>query len=103
MSIQFAARPKIIDFFISQSPDQPSLICISNNSAATTVTWKRNGILIVIDGIVFDSSQSVINTLHSTYENKLNFLISPVPSGLYTCTVINDFGNTTSDHELLRK
>ena len=40
----------------------------------------------------------MINTQHSTYENKLIFLTPAVPPGLYTCTVTNDLGNITSDY-----
>ena len=90
----FTDSPIITNFYISQI-SKYSLICISNNSAATVVTWKRNGNPINIDGVVFDNSQLVINTLHSTYENKL--ILSVISPGLYTCTVINDFGNATSE------
>ena len=92
----------ITNLYISQAP-QYSLTCISNSSAATVVTWKRNGTPITIDGVVFDSSQTVIDTQHSTYENKLIFLTSAVPPGLYTCMVTNDVGNVTSDYGILRK
>ena len=98
----FAVSPTISSFYISQAPEY-SLICISNNSAATVVTWKRNGVPITIDGIVFDSSQTVIDTQHSIYENKLVFLTFAVPPGLYTCMVTNDFGSTTSDHGINSK
>jgi hypothetical protein len=98
----FAASPTISSFYISQAPEF-SLICISNNSAATEVIWKRNGDPITIDGIIFESSQIVINTQDSTYKNKLTFLTSAVPPGLYTCMVINDFGNATSDYGILGK
>ena len=92
----------ILSIYISQAPEY-SLICISTNSAATVVTWKRNGVPIIIDGIVFDSSQTVIDTQHSTYANKLIFLTSAVPLGLYTCMVTNDFGNATSDYGINSK
>lgn len=95
-------NPIITNLYISQPP-QYSLICISNSSAATIVTWKRNGNPIMIDGIVFNSSQTVINTQHSTYENKLIFLTSTVPSELYTCMIANDLGSVTSDYGILRK
>ena len=98
--IYFAASPTISSFYISQVPKH-SLICISNNSAATVVTWKRNGVPIIIDGIVFDSSQTVIDTRHSTYENKLIFLTSAVPPGLYTCMITNDFGSANSDYGII--
>ena len=95
-------NPSITNLYISQAP-QYSLICISNSSAATIVTWKRNGNPITIDSIVFNSSQTVINTQYSTYENKLIFLASTVPAGLYTCMVANDLGSVTSDYGILRK
>ena len=98
----FAASLTISGFYISQAPEH-SLICISTNSAATVVTWKRNGVPIIIDGIVFDSSQTVIDTQHSTYANKLIFLTSAVPLGLYTCMVTNDFGSATSEYGINSK
>ncbi len=98
----FAASPTISSFYISQAPEY-SLICISNNSAATEVTWKRNGDPITIDGIVVDSTQTVINTQHSIYDNKLIFLTSAVPPGLYTCMVTNNFGSATSDYGIISK
>ena len=100
--LYFAANPTISSFHISQAP-QYSLICISNNSAATIVTWMRNGDPITIDGVVFDSSQTVIDTQHSTYENRLIFLTYSVPHGLYTCMIINDFGSATSDYGINSK
>ena len=98
----FTASPTISSFYISQAPEH-SLICISKNSAATEVIWKRNGVPIIIDGIVFDSSQTVIDTQHSTYENKLVFLTSTGPPGLCTCMVTNDFGSATSDYGINSK
>ena len=96
------AVPVVISFYVSQEPTY-SLICISNNSAATVVTWKRNGDPITIDGVVFDSSQTVIDTQHSTYENRLIFLTYSVPHGLYTCMIVNDFGSATSDYGINSK
>ena len=96
------ASPKITSLYISQS-HQLSLICISSNSAATNVIWKRNGYNLIIDEIIFDSSQTVVDTVQSTYENKLIFLTSEIPPGLYTCTVMNDHGNATSADGILRK
>lgn len=45
----------------------------------------------------------MIDTQHSTYENKLVFLTFAVPPGLYTCMVTNDFGSVTSEYGINSK
>ena len=64
-----------------------TLTCTSTGGPPTTVTWRRNGVLV--NDSLYQQSQRVINTQAATYENVLfddnitNFV------GTFTCEVSN--------------
>ena len=65
-----------------------TLACTSIGGPPTTVTWRRNGVLV--DDSLYQQSQRVVETTTATYENILfstnmiNFI------GTFTCEVSND-------------
>ena len=64
-----------------------TLTCTSTGGPPTTVTWRRNGVLL--NDSLYQQSQRVVNTQTATYENVLfssditNFV------GTFTCEVGN--------------
>ena len=73
MRIFLSSAPPRIAALIYQQTSYSSftLTCISTGSPATTVTWRRNGQLLIIDGNTFEMTQIVINRAASTCENVL--------------------------------
>ena len=74
------------------------LTCTSTGSVATTVTWMKDGSLVVIDGTVFILTQTVTDRAASTYNNVL--LVNRTNTdvqGTYVCTVSNEIGSDSAD------
>ena len=94
------AQPTIAALTVQQTSSSSfTLTCTSTGSPATTVTWRRNGQLLTIDGNTFEMTQTVTNRAASTYENVLiidqpqaNFAGNTV-----TCTVENSLGTATGN------
>ena len=75
-----------------------TLNCISTGSAATNVTWTRNGIPLSIDGIKYKLVQTVTSRSQSTYSNELQINLCDTPENLrgsYTCNVSNIFDSNS--------
>ena len=49
-----------------------TLTCTSSGGPATTVTWKKNGAVVEVDGTTYHQSQGVVNTTAATYDNILS-------------------------------
>ena len=76
-----------------------TLTCTSTGGPATTVTWRKNGAVVEVDGTTYHQSQRVVNTTTATYENFLVLLRDPDKvTGNYTCFVGNK--RTTAFSEL---
>ena len=72
-----------------------TLRCTSTGSAATNVTWTRNGVTLHIDGQKYKTSQTVTSRTSSTYKNELQVCASPEEIfGSYTCIVSNVLGTS---------
>ena len=75
-----------------------TLTCTSTGGPPTTVTWRKNGILV--DDSVYERSQRLVFSENSTYENILfndnitNFV------GSFTCEVSNVRGSFEETVEL---
>ena len=75
-----------------------TLTCTSTGGPATTVTWRKNGAVVEVDGTTYHQSQMVVNTTTATYENFLVLLRDPDKvTGNYTCFVGNKRANASSE------
>ena len=71
------------------------LTCTSTGGPPTTVTWRKNGVLV--NDSLYQQSQIVLNTTTATYENTLYsdwYRIEDLV-GSFTCSVINSRGNNS--------
>ena len=80
-----AGSPSIISLLFDRN--STSLTCISTDGPPTTVTWRRNGVLV--NDSLYQPSQRVVNTETATYDNVLfnNDITNFV--GTFTCEVSN--------------
>ncbi len=75
-----------------------TVICTTTGGPVTTITWTKNGIPLPLDGSTYQSSQVILDTVSSRYENRLSFSgpKSDSLSGTYACQVANLRGTTSS-------
>ena len=70
-----------------------SLTCTSTGGPATTVTWRKDGANIAIDGTTYQQTQVVTDTATGTYQTVLTIAQSVTDVfGTYSCTVGNTRG-----------
>ena len=69
-----------------------TLTCTSSGGPATTVTWRKNGAVVEVDGTSYHQSQRVVNTTTATYENTLSSTTNANFVGNFTCSVSNSRG-----------
>ena len=70
-----------------------TLTCTSTGGPATTVTWRKNGAVVEVDGSTYNQSQGVVDTRTATYENILSSSANANFVGNFTCIVCNARGN----------
>ena len=66
-----------------------TLTCTSTGGPATTVTWRRNGVVITLNA-THQQTKTLVNSVKGTYQTVLTIDSSVEPSGLvgnYSCTV----------------
>lgn len=93
-----SAAPVVTSLKKNTSSSHFTLICISTTSPATTVVWTKNGTNIGINETAYQSSQRVINSTSSTYQNTLVAVGDDVDfvGNNFTCTVSNRFGSSST-------
>ena len=71
--------------------NEQSLICISTDGPATSVTWKRNGIRLSMQGTVYTQIQDITNMTESTYIStlKIRGVVPSEVAGNYSCSITN--------------
>jgi hypothetical protein len=69
-----------------------TLTCISTGSPATTVIWRRNGVIINTDGDVYEREQMLIIHYYFEYHNQLIIIDSTLSIAGVTCQVSNTLG-----------
>ena len=80
-----------------------TLTCISTSGPATYIIWERDGIRLVVDGIAYRQTQTVINATTATYQNVLTIAESMSSIyGVYRCTVGNARGTSSALEVLVR-
>ena len=76
------------------SPPEFTIICLTEGGPATTVLWKRpNGAIVQQGDSDHETSQIIVDTHNSTYENRLR--MKGREGGLWTCGVSNDINAVT--------
>ena len=71
-----------------------TLTCTSTGGPATTVTWRKNAVVVEVDGTTYHQSQRVVNSMDSTYENTLSNSNAANFVGTFTCTVTSSRGSS---------
>ena len=97
ISSSFSAPPVVTSMYQFKSQSVLTLKCISTNSAATNVTWMRNGRSLKMDGSKYKLLQMVTSRRWSTYSNELHICDFPNRlGGSYSCRVSNIFGTSNN-------
>ena len=71
-----------------------TLTCTSTGGPATTVTWRKNGAVVEVDGSTYSQSKQVIDSAMGTYNSQLTFGDQSSAVGNFNCTVSNSRGTT---------
>lgn len=88
LTLHFTGIPSIVKLDYNSSSQ--TLTCSSAGGPPTTVTWKKNGWSLMIDGTTYQQSQRVINQTDSTYDNLLHIKSNlDNAMGNYSCSVRN--------------
>ena len=98
VTIPFSAIPVVTSQYQFKSKSVLTLRCVSTNSAATNVTWTRNGRPLTLDSSKHTLFQKVTSRQQSTYLNELH--ICDLPNhlgGSYSCKVSNIFGSSNNN------
>ena len=66
-----------------------TLTCTSTGGPATTVTWRKNGAAVEVDGTSYHQSQRVVNARTATYVSVLSSADIANFVGNFTCRVNN--------------
>ena len=76
------------------NPSTLTLTCTSTGGPATTVTWRKNGAVVEVDGTSYSQSKQVIDSVMGTYNSQLTFGDQSSVVGNFYCTVSNSRGTT---------
>ena len=74
-----------------------NLICTSTGGPATTVTWRRDGVVITLS-TPYQQTKRLVVSVRGTYQTVLTIDSSLDQSsivGTYNCTVENDRGSSS--------
>ena len=74
-----------------------TLTCTSTGGPATTVTWRRDGVVITLNA-TYQQNKSLVDSVNGTYQTVLTIdpsLDLSSIEGTYSCTVENDRGNSS--------
>ena len=79
-----------------------TLTCTSTGGPSTNVTWRKDGVAIVINQS-YEQTQIVTDTTSGTYKNVLTIALSVAIGSTYSCSVENTRGSSnTANISLLR-
>ena len=82
---------------LNASVPEFTISCFTRGGPATYVEWKENGITVQEDR--YETSQLMLDTLNSEYENKLR--VSGVRNGIYDCSIWSNIRDYLPDEEPL--
>ena len=72
-----------------------TLTCTSTGGPATTFTWRRDGVVIILNA-TYQQTKRVVDPVASTYQTVLTIDPSVDIVGTYNCTVENARGSTSA-------
>ena len=74
------------------SPPEFTIICLTEGGPATTVSWRRpNGAIVQQGDSDYETSQIIVDTSNSVYENRLR--VRGREGGLWLCSVRNNIND----------
>ena len=86
MKLYFAGSPSIISLLFDRN--LTTLTCTSTGGPPTTVTWRKNGVLV--DLSLYEQSQRLIDPMEATYQSVLfNDNVTIFVGETFTCEVSN--------------
>ena len=91
----YAGQPIVTSIIYDDQSN--TLTCTSSGGPATNVIWKKDGVVITLNG-TYQQTQIVTNTTTSTYQTVLTINSSVNQSdieGMYNCTVENIRGGSS--------
>ena len=96
-SLSIISLPSGFPGLISLRYDSQSrtLTCTSTGGPATTVTWRRDWVVITLNA-TYQQTKRVVNTTAGTYQTVLTIDSSVVIVGAYNCTVENARGSDST-------
>ena len=90
----FSGVPAITD--VDHDSASGTLTCISSGGPVDSVTWMKDGSLITGNSSTFSQTQTITNTILSTYNHSLTTSDSSNFVGLFICTIRDAAGNSNS-------
>ena len=85
--------PAIIDLDYDRASG--TLTCVSSGGPVDSITWMKDGSLITGDSSTFSQTQTITNTILSTYHHTLSSSNSSNFVGSFTCTIRDADGNSS--------
>ena len=92
LAYPYTGSPSVADLTFNGQSN--TLTCTSTGGPATTVTWRRNGVVMTLN-TTHQQTQIVTNTTTSTYQTVLTIDPSVGIVGTYNCTVENVRGSSS--------
>lgn len=76
-----------------------TILCSTQYSPPTNVTWKRDGVAVSVDGDRYEMIQTVTNRDYSYYDSVLRIrdAVGLAGNHTYTCSISNYAGSTSKD------
>jgi len=91
-----AGSPNITN--LTYNDQSRTLTCTSTGGPATTVTWRRDGVVITLSA-TYQQTKSLVDPVAGTYQTVLTIIDPSLDQssivGTYNCTVENDRGSTS--------
>ena len=81
-----------LEYIRAEHGSHLELICTSTGGPPTTVTWRKNGQPLIVDGTIYEQSQRIIDPTTATYQNVLSSNAANLV-GSFTCIVSNARGS----------
>ena len=97
-TLSYAGAPIVTDLTLDR--EFRTFTCTSTGGPATTVTWTKDG-AVIIPSTTHQQTQMIVDTVGGIYQNTLTIAQSVTGEnlyGLYSCTVENSRGNSRNEY-----
>ena len=92
MYLLLSGFPRV--YYLRYDNQSRTLTCASYGGPATTVTWRRDGVVITLNA-TYQQTKRVVNAVWGVYQTVLTIDPSVVIVGTYNCTVENARGRSS--------